>query len=91
MLVVPYGWDQPDNAFRVERLGAGLHLPRNKYTVDSASAAIGLLLDNPRFSAVSAELASRIQGENAIESACDAIDSLLLRVPRPVGPPVSKQ
>jgi len=30
MLVTPYGWDQPDNAYRIERLGAGLHLPRNK-------------------------------------------------------------
>jgi rhamnosyltransferase subunit B len=26
MLVVPYGWDQPDNAARIERLGTGLHL-----------------------------------------------------------------
>ncbi len=87
MLVVPYGWDQPDNASRIERLGAGLHLPRNQYTVESATAAIELLLDNPRFSAVSAELSSRIKGENAIGSACDAIDSLLQRVARPVSAP----
>jgi UDP:flavonoid glycosyltransferase YjiC (YdhE family) len=77
MLVVPYGWDQPDNAYRIERLGAGLHLPRNKYTVETATAAIKLLLDKPRFSAISAELGFRIRGENAIGSACDAISSLL--------------
>ncbi|HEY1758361.1 MAG TPA: glycosyltransferase [Bryobacteraceae bacterium] len=84
MLVVPYGWDQPDNACRIERLGAGLHLPRSRYTVETATAAIGRLLDNPRFSATTAEMASRIQSENAIGSACDAIHSLLLRNARPV-------
>jgi rhamnosyltransferase subunit B len=79
MLVVPYGWDQPDNAYRIERLGAGIHLPRSRYTVETATAAVRRLLDNPRFSAISAELGSHIQAENAIGSACDAIDSLLLR------------
>ncbi len=29
-LIVPYGWDQPDNAARVQRLGAGLTLARSK-------------------------------------------------------------
>jgi len=84
MLIVPHRWDQPDNACRIERLGAGLHLPRSRYTVETAAAAIGRLLDNPRFSAISAEMASRIQGENAIGSACDVIHSLLLRNARPV-------
>jgi UDP:flavonoid glycosyltransferase YjiC (YdhE family) len=79
MLVVPYGWDQPDNAYRIERLGAGLHLPRSRYTVETATAAVRRLLDNPRFSAASAKLASHIQGENAIGSAFDAIHSPLLR------------
>jgi rhamnosyltransferase subunit B len=84
MLVVPYGWDQPDNACRIARSGAGLHLPRSEYTVETATRAIGRLLDDPRFSAISAELASRIEDENAIGLACDAIHSLLLRNTRPV-------
>lgn len=82
MLVVPYGWDQPDNAYRVERMGAGLHLPRSRYTVETATAALRRLLDNPRFTATSTELASHIQSENAVGSAYDAIESLLLRNPR---------
>lgn len=80
MLVVPYGWDQPDNACRIERLGAGLHLPRRRYTVETATAAVRRLLDDPRFSVISAELASHIEGENAVGSACDAIQSVLVRV-----------
>jgi UDP:flavonoid glycosyltransferase YjiC (YdhE family) len=79
MLVVPYGWDQPDNAYRIERLGVGLHVPRTRYTVETAAAAIQLLLDDPRFSMRSAEQGSRISGENAIGLACDAIKSLLHR------------
>jgi len=35
-LIVPFGWDQPDNAMRVERLGVGIHLPRSAYSVNSA-------------------------------------------------------
>lgn len=79
MLVVPYGWDQPDNAYRIERLGVGLHVPRSRYTVETVAATIQLLLDNRRFSVRSAELGSRISGENAIGLACDAIESLLRR------------
>jgi UDP:flavonoid glycosyltransferase YjiC (YdhE family) len=56
MLVVPFGWDQPDNAYRIERLGVGLHVPRTRYTVDTGTAAIQLLLDDSRFSMRSAEL-----------------------------------
>jgi UDP:flavonoid glycosyltransferase YjiC (YdhE family) len=82
MLVVPYGWDQPDNAYRIERLGAGLHLPRSRYTVETATAALRRLLDDPQFAATSTELASHIQNENAVGSACDAIQSLLVRNPR---------
>jgi rhamnosyltransferase subunit B len=78
MLVVPYGWDQPDNAYRIERLGAGLHLPRKRYTVGTAAEALGRLLGDPRFSARSVELAAQIRGENAIGSACDAIQRLLV-------------
>ncbi|HWG16815.1 MAG TPA: glycosyltransferase [Acidobacteriaceae bacterium] len=79
MLVVPYGWDQPDNAMRIERLGTGLHLPRKRYTVDAATAAIKRLLDEPQFAAISAEIGSRVSEEDAVSSACNAIDALLIR------------
>ena len=66
MLVVPYGWDQPDNAMRIERLGAGLHLPRKESTVEAATRAIRQLLDEPRFSAVSAEIGARMLVEDSV-------------------------
>jgi UDP:flavonoid glycosyltransferase YjiC (YdhE family) len=79
MLVVPYGWDQPDNAMRIERLGAGLHLPRKEYNVEAATRAIRQLLNEPRFSAISAEIGARMRVEDPVGSACDAISALLYR------------
>jgi UDP:flavonoid glycosyltransferase YjiC (YdhE family) len=78
MLVVPYGWDQPDKARRNERLGEGLHLPRARNNAETASAAIRFLLDNAQIEARCAELGSCISGENAIELACDRIESLVV-------------
>ena len=78
-LIVPYGWDQPDNAVRVERLGAGVHLPRREYSVDTATAALGRLLGEPSFSERGARVGAQIRAEGGITSACDAIESLLTR------------
>jgi rhamnosyltransferase subunit B len=76
-LIVPFGWDQPDNAVRVERLGAGTHLPRSKYSVSTATPALKRLLTEKRFSDRANEVAAKIQTEDGLTSACDAIESLL--------------
>jgi rhamnosyltransferase subunit B len=77
MLIVPYGWDQPDNAARIERLGVGLHIPRSKYSVESAAAALQSLLQHPPFSTRSTELGSRLSDENGLRVACDSIESVV--------------
>jgi UDP:flavonoid glycosyltransferase YjiC (YdhE family) len=77
MLFVPYGWDQPDNAARVERLGAGLHVPRSRYSATTATAALERLLSDPRYSARAAEVGARLRGEDGLTAACDAIESVL--------------
>jgi UDP:flavonoid glycosyltransferase YjiC (YdhE family) len=76
MLIVPYGWDQPDNAVRVQRLGAGLHIPRSKYSVEAATAALKALLDTSRFSIRAAAVGERIASEDGLASACDAIEAV---------------
>jgi len=77
-LIVPFGWDQPDNAVRVERLGAGLHLPRSAYSVDFATAALERLLSEMRFSERAAQVGAQIQAEDGLGSACAAIEALIL-------------
>lgn len=78
MLVVPYGWDQPDNASRVQRLGVGLHVVRNAYTVDSASSALMELLKNSHFTHRAAEVRAQVEAESGLATACTAIESILL-------------
>jgi len=57
MLIVPYGWDQPDNASRVQRLGVGLHVVRDDYSVATAAQALASVFADPRFSDCAAEVA----------------------------------
>ena len=77
MLIVPYGWDQPDNAARVKRLGSGLHIARRDYSVETATKALKCLLETPRFSARAAEVGEKVASEAGLLSACDAIESVL--------------
>ncbi len=76
MLIVPYGWDQPDNAARVQRLGAGLHVPRSEYSVETATAALKTLLTTQRFSTRAAAVGERMAAEDGLASACDAIEAV---------------
>jgi rhamnosyltransferase subunit B len=76
-LIVPFGWDQPDNAARVERLGAGIHLPRNAYSASSAAAALERLFREPRFADRAAQIGTEIQDEDGLALACNATESLL--------------
>ncbi len=77
MLVVPYGWDQPDNATRIQRLGVGLHVARDAYTVDTAGSALMALLQSAHFANRAAEVRTRLSAENGLATACTAIESIV--------------
>ena len=79
MLIVPWSHDQPDNAARVQRLGAGLTLDRERYRARSAAAALGRLLGQASFAARAAEAGRIVRGENGAGAACDAIERELAR------------
>jgi UDP:flavonoid glycosyltransferase YjiC (YdhE family) len=76
MLVVPYGWDQPDNGARVERLGAGLCLSRKVYSAKTAATVLNCLLTDLRFAARAMEVGARLRQEGGLTIACDAIESV---------------
>jgi UDP:flavonoid glycosyltransferase YjiC (YdhE family) len=84
-LVVPYAWDQPDNGVRVERMGAGLCVARKDYSESCAAAAVERLLGDARFAENAGALGERVQREDALFVACEAIEKVL----RPVDWPVS--
>jgi UDP:flavonoid glycosyltransferase YjiC (YdhE family) len=77
MLVMPFGGDQYDNGARVARRGAGRTIMRRQYTAVRAADELRELLDNPRYRQTAAELSSRIQTENGVRAACDAIEGEL--------------
>ncbi len=77
MLLVPFSHDQPDNAERAQRLGVARALPRAKFTVPAAVAALGDLLDEPRYAAAAAQIAYRLKQEDGVAAACDRLESML--------------
>jgi UDP:flavonoid glycosyltransferase YjiC (YdhE family) len=77
MLIVPYGWDQPDNAYRVQRLGVGRHVTRKAYTVATASEMLAKLLSIWSFTDHATKAHTRLAAENGLATASTAIESLL--------------
>jgi rhamnosyltransferase subunit B len=77
-LVMPYCHDQPDNAARVERLGTSRTLSRHNYKAKQIAKALRELLTNPRYAETAAPIGHRLQSENGVNVACDAIEKLLL-------------
>jgi UDP:flavonoid glycosyltransferase YjiC (YdhE family) len=77
MLFVPWGWDQPDNAARVERRGAALSIAKNRYSVQRAIDALNRLRTEPSFSANAAAAAAHLRKEAGLSGAVQEIERLL--------------
>jgi rhamnosyltransferase subunit B len=76
-LVMPCGFDQPDNAARVKKIGAGLTISRNRYNAHTAARQLERLLTDPAYATNAEQIAHRIQSEDGIGAACNAIERLL--------------
>jgi UDP:flavonoid glycosyltransferase YjiC (YdhE family) len=79
MLVMPYNYDQPDNAARLVRLGVARTISRKDYSAERAAGELNALLSDPGFARKAAEARQRIQEEHGAAAACDALESLLAR------------
>ena len=77
MLVVPYGWDQPDNGARIERLGLGMCLARRLYAAEKTTAALNQLLTESSFAQASTRISEQMKEQDALQVACDAIEAIL--------------
>ena len=75
MLVVPFAFDQPDNAARLQRLGVARTIPRKHYTAQRAYSELKLLLTDQACPASAVEVARKIAEENGVHSASDAIEN----------------
>jgi rhamnosyltransferase subunit B len=72
-LIMPYSYDQPDNAARVERLGTSRTIDRERYTASKVAQELRVLLENPEYATKAAEIGQIIQAEDGVRVACDAI------------------
>lgn len=77
MIVVPHGFDQPDNAARIKRLGLSRTIYPKQYTVNRVSSELERLLQVPSYREKALDAARVIQGENGVNMACDLIEATL--------------
>lgn len=77
MLVVPYAHDQPDNAWRVTRLGVARTLYPKRYTVGAVTRELRALLEDERYARRASDVAATVRSETGAATACDAIERLL--------------
>jgi len=78
--VVPHGYDQPDNAFRIKRLGLGTFVYPERYQASRVAAKLKVLLASGEVRARCEVLAKKIDSAAALDRACELIEGLAQRV-----------
>jgi rhamnosyltransferase subunit B len=74
MLVMPFGFDQFDNAARLVRLGVARTIARRRYTGARVAAELQLLLGDAAYAKAAAEAACKVRAEDAVRASCHAIE-----------------
>jgi rhamnosyltransferase subunit B len=76
-LIMPMGFDQPDNAARLARLGVGDALSVKRFTGPNVAAKLQSLLQ-PQIRARCGELAKQMTTERPMENICSCIEELVV-------------
>jgi UDP:flavonoid glycosyltransferase YjiC (YdhE family) len=76
MLVVPHGFDQPDNAARLRRLGVAESLPVQRYRADRAMALLRRL-QQPHVRERARACADLLRGADGAARAADVVEAAL--------------
>jgi rhamnosyltransferase subunit B len=74
-LIMPMGFDQPDNAARLERLGVGAALYPRQFTGVNVAARLAALLE-PAVRRRCQDVARRFENHAARERACEQIEQV---------------
>lgn len=82
-LIVPFAFDQPDNAAHAERLGTSRTLPRGKYKRGNVAKELDKLLRYPQYAVRAKLVGEQLRNEHGAARACDLIEEFLERVPPP--------
>lgn len=76
-LIMPFAYDQPDNARRVARLGCARTLARRDYTAARVAAELHELLNDAVYRTRAAEIGRRVQAEDGARAACDLLERMM--------------
>jgi len=75
MLVVPWAYDQPDQAARLVRIGVARTISRHRYTAARAVRQLDPLLHDAQYAVRCQETAEQVRAENGLAAACDALEA----------------
>lgn len=78
-LVMPLGFDQPDNVTRLHRLGVGAWVEPKRFTADRVARSLQALSDDTAVAAACRRYAGMIQATAAIEQTCQLIEQAAQR------------
>ena len=78
ILAVPFAHDQPDNAWRVTRLGVARTIAASRYTARRAARELDRLLADPGYQTRADAVGTQVRAEDGASRACDMIDEVLM-------------
>ena len=76
-LIVPFAFDQPDNAAHAERLGTSRTLYRKNYRAARVVQELEALLNKPQYAVKAREVGERLRAEQGTANACNLIEAFL--------------
>jgi len=85
LVVVPMGRDQPGNAARVIRVGAGVRVRKNA-SVSALRAAVARVTEDPRYRDGAQRMAARLAAERDDDRAVDELEQVAAGGPAAGGP-----
>jgi rhamnosyltransferase subunit B len=77
MLIMPYGHDQADNAWRARRLGVARVVSRGRYCAGVVARELSRLLDDPAPRVAALRVSREVSRERGCERAADLIEAAL--------------
>ncbi|WP_027359884.1 glycosyltransferase [Desulforegula conservatrix] len=78
-IIMPFSFDQFDNADRIERLGAGLAIKSSEFSHQTLKRALGQIIDQNGHRNKCAEISSRFGEKNPVDESCDIIDGFIAK------------
>jgi rhamnosyltransferase subunit B len=79
MLVVPFAFDQPDNAARAKKLGVGRSLFIHQYDGARAARELEPLLNDSSYGEKASAVGEQVRRENGVSNAANELHKLLLK------------